>query len=153
MKTAGDIQSAARCVRYLMSEYGQQGYVVRALPESGGYALHVESDTMGIWGAIKSASGLAKKVRLTILPDVDGGLDVQAKGEYVGKIGRIGFGTFVAVGGIAVTSLYGCKAQYDLARELENAAKQYLRMDSVRAMEYAVPEQARLSVRHRKVVQ
>ena len=152
MKTAGDIQSAARCIRYLMSEYGQQGYVVRALPESGGYALHVESDTMGLWGAVKSASGLAKRVRLTILPSGDGGLDVQAKGEYAGKIGRIGFGTFVAVGGIAVTSLYGCKAQYDLAKELENAAKQYLRMDSIRAVEYADAEPAGLPVRYRRGV-
>lgn len=131
MKIAkGDVKSAQLLTQYLYRKYAGEGYVVRIGNEIDSYVLHICSDESGVKGTCASVTGLDKDIVVRIKPEAraDGKyVSVNASGKYRGKVGRIGFGTFVAFGVVAITGLIGAANQADMAYNIENESEEFLK--------------------------
>ena len=121
----GNVETAKQVAQYLRQKYAGLGYLVRAFCDVDAYVLQIRSDESGIGGACKGLTGLDKDIVVRIKPD-GGYVYVEASGNYRGKLGRIGFGTFVAFGVVAVTAAIGSATQADMACAIESDAEEFL---------------------------
>lgn len=135
----GNVKLAQLLVNYLYRKYSEKGYIVRFDNKIDEYVLHIGTDETGFGGTCAGITGLDKDIIVRIKPEArsDGQyVSVNASGKYRGKAGRIGFGTFVAFGIVAITAVCGVGAQVIMARNIERDAEDFMRHQQCRALSY-----------------
>ena len=133
MKTVnGNLDSARRCVEHIARKFHSEGYVVKQGQEYGCFVLSIRSATNGILGHLKRFTAIAKDVTLRIGSN-GARLTVEANGEYTRQLATGGFGTFVAVGAVAITAVAGAFSQHALANRIEADAISFLENEDSRS--------------------
>ena len=130
----GNFEDAKLLAMEIRRKYSKE-YRVTISCDVDAYVLHIRSDETGMWGAIKGVGGVDKDIVVRIRPDGNV-IFVEASGNYRGKLGRIGFGTFVAVGAVAVTAAWGSVLQADMALAIESFAEEFLQKRKRTALPY-----------------
>ncbi len=131
----GNVKMAQLLANYLHRKYSGEGYVVRVANEIDAYVLHIRTDETGFGGACAGVTGLNKDVVVRIKPDGES-ISVNASGVYRGKLARIGFGSFVAFGFVAITAACGAGAQAKMACAIERDAEEFMRYQQCAALPY-----------------
>lgn len=132
----GNSASAKRCAAYICHKYHSAGFHVRQLAEYGAFVINIRSSTTGVWGCLKKIAACSKDITLRIGQN-GSRLTVDASANYGRQLATGGFGTFVAVGLVAVTAAAGSIDQYRLANAIEEDAARFLEHEASSALPMA----------------